>query len=105
MTSWTAEQAAHELLAILPLLNRLLAAELRQETNEDTTMPQFRVLTYLAEGPLTLSAIARRRRVSLQAVGELVQILVERGWVARTPDPGDRRQFLLTLTDEGRTRY
>jgi DNA-binding MarR family transcriptional regulator len=101
MDDWTPEQAAQELLAVLPLLTRLVAAEVRREGDE-TTMPQFRVLTHLAEGPLTVSGLARRRRVSLQSMGELVQLLVERGWVARAPDPTDRRQQLLILTEHGR---
>jgi DNA-binding MarR family transcriptional regulator len=101
----TAEETARELLALLPLVNRIMAAELRQEAGEDTTMPQFRVLTYLSEQPLTLSEIARRRRVSLQAAGDLIQTLVERGWIHRVPDPSDRRQILLNLTDEGKQKY
>jgi DNA-binding MarR family transcriptional regulator len=68
-------------------------------------MQQFRVLTHLAEGPLTMSGLARRRRVTLQAMGELVQMLVERGWIVRTPDPSDRRQQLLTLTEHGQRHY
>jgi DNA-binding MarR family transcriptional regulator len=82
-----------------------MAAELRQEAGEDTTMPQFRVLAYLAEEPLTLSMIARRRRVSLQAAGELVQMLNDRGWITRVPDPNDRRQMLLHLTEAGKQQY
>ena len=105
MDDWTPEQAAQELLAVLPLLTRLVAAEVRREAGDETTMPQFRVLTHLAEGPLTVSGLARRRRVSLQAMGELVQLLVERGWVARAPDPNDRRQQLLILTEHGRRHY
>jgi DNA-binding MarR family transcriptional regulator len=105
MSGWTAEDATRELLSVLPLLNRIISAELRLEAGEDTTMPQFRVMAYLCEGPLTLSALARKRRVSLQAAGELVQSLVERGWVTRSPDPTDRRQWLLALTEEGRVRY
>jgi DNA-binding MarR family transcriptional regulator len=45
------------------------------------------------------------RRVSLQAAGLLVQSLVERGWVMRVPDPMDRQQIHLLLTDEGRHQY
>jgi DNA-binding MarR family transcriptional regulator len=101
----TAEETARELLALLPLVNRIMAAELRHEAGEDTTMPQFRVLTYLSEQSLTLSEIARRRRVSLQAAGDLIQTLVERGWILRVPDPSDRRQILLNLTDEGKEKY
>lgn len=105
MGNWTAEDATRELLAVLPLLNRIVAAEVRREAGEETTMPQFRVLSHLSDGPLTLSALARRRRVSLQSMGELVQVLVERGWIARAPDPSDRRQSLLQLTDHGRRHY
>jgi DNA-binding MarR family transcriptional regulator len=103
--TWTSEDAARELLHLLPMLNRLMLAELRPDANNETTMPQFRVMAYLAEKPLTLSAIARLRRVSLQAAGELVQALVERGWIERIPDPNDRRQSLLHLTEEGRQRF
>ena len=105
MSTWTAEDATRELLAVLPLLNQVVAADVRREAGEETTMPQFRVLGYLATGPSTLSALARRRRVSLQAMGELVQTLVERGWISRAPDPSDRRQSLLQLTEQGRSHY
>jgi DNA-binding MarR family transcriptional regulator len=98
-------EATKELLAILPLLNRIVASEVRREAGEDTTMPQFRVLAHLAAGPLTLSALAKKRRVSPQSMSELVQVLVERGWIARAPDPNDRRQSLLQLTDSGRLHY
>jgi DNA-binding MarR family transcriptional regulator len=100
-----AEETARELLALLPLINRIMVADLRQEVGEDTTMPQFRVLAYLSDEPLTLSDIARRRRVSLQAAGELIQTLVDRNWITRVPDPKDRRQMLLHLTEVGQQQY
>ncbi len=105
MGTWTTEEATRELLAVLPLLNRIVATEIRREIGEETTMQQFRVLAHLADSPLTLSALGRKRRVSIQSVGELVQALVERGWIIRIPDPSDRRQQLLHLTDQGRERY
>lgn len=103
--AWTTEFAARELLAVLPLLNRIVAGEVRREAGEETTMPQFRVLALLADEPLTLSVLARKRRVSLQSIGELVQTLVTRGWIERTPHPSDRRQYVLTLTERGRSHY
>ena len=101
----TSLTTAEQILAVLPLVSRIMAVELRQETGDDTTMPQFRVLSYLAEEPLTMSAIARLRHVSFQSAGELVQALVEKGWVVRMPDPSDRRQSLLHLTDVGLAQY
>ncbi len=82
-----------------------MIVELRQEAGEETTMPQFRVLSYLHESPLTVSDIARRRRVSFQSAGELVQTLVERGWITRIPDAKDRRQSLLHVTEAGQSAY
>jgi DNA-binding MarR family transcriptional regulator len=101
----TSHETAHDLLSMLPLLNRIMIVELRHEAGDETTMPQFRVLGYLYETPLTVSDVARRRRVSFQSAGELVQGLVERGWITRIPDPNDRRQSLLHLTDTGKQQY
>jgi DNA-binding MarR family transcriptional regulator len=101
----TPERTAQELLSVLPLLNRIVAVEVRREAGEETTIPQFRVLAHLCDGPLTLSELARRRYVTLQSMSELAQILVERGWIARTPDPHDRRQQLIALTKHGRAHY
>jgi DNA-binding MarR family transcriptional regulator len=102
MNKWTYDDVTTELLAILPMLNRIVAWEVRREVGEDTTMPQYRVLTHLAETPMTLSTLAKKRFVSLQSMGELVQTLVERGWVVRTPDPNDRRQHWLQTSEAGR---
>ena len=38
-------------------------------------------------------------------MSELVQTLVERGWIVRTPDASDRRQSQLSLTEQGRAHY
>jgi DNA-binding MarR family transcriptional regulator len=48
-----------------------------------------------------LTALAERARMTPQAMGELVDDLVERGYLARTPDPSDRRAKLIALTDLG----
>jgi DNA-binding MarR family transcriptional regulator len=40
--------------------------------------------------------------VSKQAAGQLVDTLVARGYLARTPDEDDRRQLIVTLTERGR---
>ncbi|HLH57646.1 MAG TPA: MarR family transcriptional regulator [Streptosporangiaceae bacterium] len=40
--------------------------------------------------------------VSKQAVSQVVDVLVNRGYVTRSPDTGDRRRVALALTDRGR---
>ncbi len=101
-TAPSAEYIARELFAIMPRLNRIIARRLRAEYGDDTTIVQMRVLGTLDEAPLTLSALARKQEVSLQAASEHVQSLVTRGLVTRTPNPNDRRQQLLSLTAAGR---
>ena len=100
----SAEQIARELLTIIPRLNRIISREMRDEFGDDTTIVQMRVLGELSEGPLTLSALARKREVSMQAASEHIQSLVTRGWVVRVPDLVDRRQSLLHITNEGMER-
>lgn len=98
-------ETIQKLLAILPLLNRIVATEVRNEVGEESTIPQFRVLALLDTRPHTLSELAKERRVSLQSMSELVQGLVARNLVERVQHPSDRRQSLLSLTDSGRTHY
>lgn len=100
-----AGDTAAELLKIVPLINRVIVDEVRREAGQDTTMPQYRVLQYLSDGPMSLSELARKRRVSLQSMGELAQALVDRGWVSRKPNPDDRRQQFLEMTRQGRRHY
>ncbi len=101
----TPEELSQQLLTLLAPLNRLVIGEVRAEVGEEITMPQFRVLSLLAKGSLTVSELAKARRVSLQAMSELVQQLVLRGWLERLPDPNDRRQTRLRLTDAGRAHH
>jgi DNA-binding MarR family transcriptional regulator len=48
-----------------------------------------------------LTQLAERAAMTPQAMGELVDDLVERGYLERVPDPSDRRAKLIMLTDDG----
>ena len=48
------------------------------------------------------SDLASRLGISKQAVGQLVQELVEMGTLEKVPDPADGRAKLVVFTDEGR---
>ena len=54
-----------------------------------------------AEGS-RLTELARGANMTPQAMGELVDELEGLGYVARKPDPTDRRAKLITLTETGR---
>jgi DNA-binding MarR family transcriptional regulator len=53
-------------------------------------------------GPTTVSALATAERVRPQSMSQTVSELEADGLVARRPDPADRRQLLVDLTDAGR---
>ena len=48
-----------------------------------------------------LTELARKAGMSPQAMGELVDELVDMGYVLRRPDPGDGRAKLIVLTERG----
>jgi DNA-binding MarR family transcriptional regulator len=64
---------------------------------------QSEALGFVArEGPLTITALAKRQRVRSQSMGATVGVLLERGLVTVTPDPHDGRQKVVAVTDEAR---
>ena len=62
----------------------------------------YRVVGSLARGGSSLQDLADALAMSKQAAGQLVDVLVARGYCARLPDPSDRRRVVLKLTDRGR---
>jgi DNA-binding MarR family transcriptional regulator len=66
---------------------------------------QVFVLHALARGPvLSLNELAERTRTHQSSVSVVVQRLVERGLVERTPVPGDARRTALSLTAAARRK-
>jgi long-chain acyl-CoA synthetase len=65
------------------------------------SVPQYRVLANLAEGPSAASALAERLIVSRPSVTAIADGLVERGLVERRATPADRRAVIHVLTDRG----
>jgi len=59
------------------------------------------VFRHVREPGLRLTEIAERGNRTKQAVGEVVDDLVERGYVERVPDPADRRAKLICMTERG----
>lgn len=49
-----------------------------------------------------MQGMAAAMGISKQAVSQLVDTLVTRGYLLRAPDPRDRRRMTVTLTDRGR---
>src|SRR5262245_8558089 len=91
--SWLLNQAA------LPA-NRLVAEEL---AGVDGRRHHYVLLAALAEGgPASQADLSRRTTIDRSDIVAALNELAERGLVERSPDPGDRRRNVITLTSAGR---
>jgi long-chain acyl-CoA synthetase len=68
----------------------------------DLSLPQYRILMFLDEGATVASKLADRLAVSRPTVTAVVDGLVARGLVQRSPEGGDRRRVGHALTTAGR---
>jgi DNA-binding MarR family transcriptional regulator len=62
------------------------------------------IQTLTVEGPMTMSALARRRSVSRQYIQKIASFPIRKGWIALEPNPADRRAPLMVVTDRGQRR-
>jgi DNA-binding MarR family transcriptional regulator len=57
-----------------------------------------------AEAHSTTSALAQAERVRPQSMAQTICELESEGFISKTPDPNDRRQTLISLTDRGQEK-
>jgi DNA-binding MarR family transcriptional regulator len=84
---------------------RIVLGQLLRRLSAQHAFPwaQATVLTRLdREGAMTTSALAAAERVRPQSMAQTVAELQAQGLLGRRPDPDDRRQILIELTDHGR---
>lgn len=98
-----ARETARDILRIVPLVMRTVAAELRA-AGELPAPAHFGLLSVLAAQPtpLTLTELANRQGVSLPTMSNSITALVSRGWVRRSVGANDRRQARIEVTAKGR---
>jgi DNA-binding MarR family transcriptional regulator len=67
------------------------------------SMPQFSVLMQLYyRGACGMSEVSERFEITPAAASQLVEKLVQSGFLVRAEDPNDRRAKTLNLTERGR---
>jgi DNA-binding MarR family transcriptional regulator len=67
------------------------------------SMPQFSILMQLYyQGAFSVSEISNRFGISVPAASQLVEKLVQAGYLERAEDPKDRRARLLPLSAKGK---
>jgi DNA-binding MarR family transcriptional regulator len=101
MTRSQARSSAREILQIVPLVMRTVAAELRA-AGELPAPAHFHLLTMLSEQSRTLTELAALLGVSLPTMSNSISALEERGWVRRTAPTRDRRVVIIEVTPSGR---
>jgi DNA-binding MarR family transcriptional regulator len=99
----TAEHLARTLREAITRLNRRVR---QARPVGDLTFSQLSALTSLQlAGALTPRELADVERVQPPTMTKIVGKLEDRGLVARTPHPTDRRQVILAATEQGRQVY
>ena len=93
------------LLGSVNLIENHLKRRLREHF--DVTLAQFDLMSEIArdDAPKTMTEISQLLMVSNGNVTGLVDRLSRDGLVRREPAVGDRRVYLITLTDEGKNLF
>ena len=82
---------------------RLLRALRERGGLMGVTPSQSEALGFLMrEGPMTVTALAKRIGIRSQSAGATLAALEQQGLVTATPDPADGRQRVITLTESAR---
>ena len=98
-------EAARQIVTTMPRMFKTVMRHAR----ETDAVPEARdmgdaqtwVLHALHKGPQVSTALARRFNVTTPTMTAIVEALVAKGYVERTPDTEDRRRIILTLTAAG----
>lgn len=98
-----APHQTHTADLVMALARRIRRAHLEALGEWQVTPSQSRALRAVASRPegVRPSVLAEELRIAPRSATEVVDALEDRGWVSRSPDPGDRRATVLTLTDAG----
>src|SRR5437667_566662 len=101
MTRIQARESARDILQIIPLVMRTVAAELRA-AGELPAPAHFGLLSILNDRPRMLTDLASIQGVSLPTMSNSISMMVEHGWVRRAAPEADRRVVMIEVTPAGR---
>ena len=81
---------------------RLLRTLRREDDGSGLSAPRLSALSVIVfAGPLSLAALAEAEQVRPPTMSRIVDALVARKLVTRTPDPNDRRTVRIAATEAG----
>jgi DNA-binding MarR family transcriptional regulator len=104
-SSVTAGACAARLVEVAPLVVRFIRVQMRRQM-PGLTMAQFRTMAFLyRRSGCSLRALAVHLGITPPTCSALVDRLVRRGVVSRTPSRASRREVALRLTRRGRAQF
>lgn len=68
---------------------------------QGSAISQLKLMMEEAPQGVSLKALARRMQMTIPAASLMVEALVNKQYMQRIPNPGDRRSVLITLTASG----
>ena len=102
---WLDEEERRCWFAVMSLLLRLPGAlDAQLQRDADISNFEYQVMAGLSDAPertMRISELAALAGGSLPRMSQVIARLEKRGWVRRTPDPGDGRYTLAILTEDG----
>jgi Transcriptional regulators len=102
MPTSKAHDCAERLLSLVPRLMQTLRVEMRAGRPPELTVPQFRTLVFYDNHPgAALSEAADHLGLGMPSASKVVESMVARGFLLRTPNAQDRRRVDITLTPAG----
>jgi len=93
---------ASEVLRIIPLVTRKVAADLRK-SDPSMKLAHIGLLTMVAQTPRSLSELSDLHAASMPTMSKTITTIENLGWVARSRSDSDRRIVLIKATPAGRT--
>jgi DNA-binding MarR family transcriptional regulator len=102
MIDGPARACAEELLDTIPLVMRMLRAEMRKWGEQEFSVTQFRSLIFVRQNPgASLGDVASFLGVAQPTASTIVNRLVTQGLMTREPHRQERRRVALGLTVAG----
>lgn len=100
----SSDVVAREILDIVPVIMRVIRAEMRNHRSADLAIPQFRSLLFIERNPgSSLLTLANHLGLTPPTVSKMVDGLVQNHLVKRAESSHDRRMVTLSLTSQGIT--
>ena len=70
----------------------------------DLSFSQISVLNRINQhGPTDIISLSRELQISKAGAGQLIDRMIQSGWLISQPSPTDKRSKIITLTEEGKT--